>query len=121
MLRILLIGLMIVTSFNIGATDVFPLKKNSPAPFTGLLFSDEKANAVRKELIELYALRVQFKANEKQLQLHQQIIKLKSEEIELFRKQNGKLVVANKSAKTMNYIAFGLGILATSLVYRSVK
>lgn len=121
MLRILLIGLMIVTSLNIGADDVVNLKKNSPAPFDGVLFTVKRTNEIRAELIEFDATRVQLKANEKQLQLHQQIIKLKTEEIELFRTQNHKLVVANKSAKTMNYIAFGLGILATSLVYRSAR
>lgn len=113
MLKNLLIGLILVTSLTSRAQDAISIQKGQPAPYSGVLFSEDRAISIRKELVDKDILSVQLSAAEERHILSEQIIKLKDFEIELFRKQNQRLVKASETNETMKIIYFGLGILAT--------
>jgi len=63
--------------------------------------------------LELFKSSIRIESLSKQLQLSETRIELKDEQIELYRAQNIRLVRANNSSNTMQYIWFGLGILVT--------
>lgn len=113
MLKNLLIGLILVTSLTSRAQDAISIQKGQPAPYSGVLFGEDRANTIRAELVEKDILSVQLSAAEERHVLSEQIIKLKDFEIELFRKQNQRLVKASETTEAMKIIYFGLGILAT--------
>jgi hypothetical protein len=96
-------------------TDVVFIIKDSPAPFDGILFTESKAKEFRQDILESEKTKVLL-----QYELHkgenlQQIIKLKETEIELYRRQNERLLVNQKTSDTLNYVWFGLGVLATGI------
>lgn len=93
--------------------DVVSIAKGAPAPFSGILFTEEKANDIRRELLEGDKTAVKLQAREEQLKLHQTMLELKSSEVELYRKQNERLERSNRSSDTMNYVWFGLGVFLT--------
>jgi len=95
------------------AQDVVSITKGSPAPFSGILFTEQKANDIRKDLLEGDKTKVKLEARDEQLKLHKTMLELKSSEVELYRKQNERLERSNKSSDTMNYIWFGLGVFLT--------
>jgi hypothetical protein len=109
----LLTFLLIAISLNSFSQDVVSIQKGSPAPFTGILFTETKATEIRSELLELDKTKVKLEARDEQLKLHKSIIDLKSTEIELYRKQNERLERTNRTSDTMNYIYFGLGVFLT--------
>lgn len=113
MLKNLLIGLILATSLTSRAQDAISIQKGQPAPYSGVLFSEDRANSIRKQLVDKDILSVQLSAAEERHILSEQIIKLKDFEIELFRKQNQRLVKASETTEAMKIIYFGLGILAT--------
>lgn len=121
MKRIKFNAIAIALIFSLGATaqnnayaqDVISITKGSPAPFSGILFTEQKANDIRKELLEGDKTKVKLEARDEQLKLHKSMLELKSSEIELYRKQNERLERSNKSSDTMNYIWFGLGVFLT--------
>lgn len=105
--------LIVVTSQNSLAQDVIEIKKGTEAPFTGLLFSEKKAREVRVELLELDKTKIILDSKEEQLKLHKTMIKLKDEELELYRQQNERLVKVRNNSDKMQYIWFGLGVIVT--------
>ena len=104
---------LLIFSATVGANDVIFIEKGKPAPFSGILFMEEKANELRREVLELDKSRIRVEALSKQLQLSETRIELKDEQIELYRLQNKRLERANNSSNTMQYIWFSLGILVT--------
>lgn len=113
MLKNLLIGLILVTSLTSRAEDVVSLQKGQLAPFSGVLFSQEKANILRSDLLSKDIQSIELESSKQKLSIHQQIIELKDEQIELYRKQNIKLERANQTSDTVKMIYFGLGIVLT--------
>jgi hypothetical protein len=91
------------------------LGKGEAAPFAGLLFTEGKAGKIRNDLLELDKQRLLLETEKHRTERLGQIIKLKDEEIELYNKQNQRLLKANERSDTMQYIWFGLGILATGM------
>lgn len=111
--------LVFMLSFSAIAQDSVPLNKGQAAPFEGVLFTTEKAQSIRKELIE----KDQFKLfNETLLSnevIYKRIIKNDHEQKELILTQNEKLVKQAESAGKLTSIEkllyVGLGIAGTSL------
>lgn len=109
----MLIGLTIVN--NVYGQDTQYVEKGSPAPFTGILFTEKKAQAIRAELLDGDKNKLQLETERNRVERLNQIIELKSEEIELYQKQNRRLLKTHERTETLNYVWFGLGILATGL------
>ena len=107
---LLIFSLIVTNSF---AQSPAALQKGSPAPFTGILFTEEHATTIRTELLELDKTKVRLESRDEQLKLHRTMLDLKSSEVELYRKQNERLEKTNNTSNTMNYIWFGLGVFVT--------
>lgn len=110
---------MILSIFSITAkaNDVVSIKKGNPAPFSGLLFTEDKAREVRLELLELDKNRVMLFSKEQQLSIFQNRLELRDEEIELYRTQNKRLIEQNGANKDVGRVErilwFGLGVIVT--------
>lgn len=118
-MKILSIFLVLMLSFSALAQDSVPLNKGQAAPFEGILFTTEKAQSIRKELIE----KDQFKMfNEALLEnegYYKKIISNKNEQLNLTLNQNERLVKQAEKAGSLTTLEkamwVGLGILGTSL------
>jgi transcription initiation factor IIF auxiliary subunit len=106
----LLIGL---TTANTKAEDAIYLQKDKPAPFTGILFPEQQARQLRNDLLEASKVSLQLENERFKITNLHSIIQLKDQEIELYAKQNQRLVKQEQTSQTMQYVWFGLGILAT--------
>jgi len=89
------------------------LEKNQPAPFTGILFTETLAKNLRSDLLEGDKNKLQLHSERLKSSNLMQIIKLKDTELEAFQRQNQRLLKQEQTSQTMQYVWFGLGILAT--------
>lgn len=118
-MKLLSIFLVLMISFSTFAQDSVPLNKGQAAPFEGILFTTEKAQSIRKELIE----KDQFKMfNEALLQnedYYKKIIANKNQQLDLTLNQNDRLVKQAEKAGSLTTLEkalwVGAGVLATSL------
>jgi hypothetical protein len=113
--KILIVLLLLGASNGFCQGDPVFLDKGEQAPFSGLLFSEGKAQGIRNELLESDKTKLLLETERNRTDRLGQIIKLKDEEIELYNKQNQRLLKSNERSDTMQYIWFGLGILATGM------
>jgi len=97
------------------AQDSVYLEKSQPAPYSGILFTEKKAQELRSELLESDKTKLLLETEKNRSARLLQIVDLKDEEIELYNKQNQRLLKANSQADNLQYIWFGLGVLATGL------
>lgn len=111
MVIILLLGSVGVN--NGRADDPTYLNSGDKAPYAGLLFSEAKSQKIRSDLLESDKLKLLYETEKHRSERLGTIISLKDEEIELYNKQNQRLLKSNERSDTLNYIWFGLGILAT--------
>ena len=107
--------LLLIFSINARTEDTIFLDKGKPAPYSGILFTEEKAQSIRKELLESDKTSLKLESADSKVAGLGQIISLKDTEIELYRKQNQDLLKAEKTSESMRYIWFGLGVLATGM------
>lgn len=116
-IKSLLIGLIIVSlTSSVFAQDSIGLSKGAPAPFSGILFTRQKSEQIRTELIE----RDQFKIFNKTLlensEIQQKIISNQKLQVDILLKQNERLVQQTEKAESMNNWQratwFGLGIIS---------
>jgi len=110
---ILILLLIFSTTANIKAQDAIYIEKNQPAPFSGILFTESKARQFRSDLLESDKVVLRLESEQFKSQNLSTIIQLKDGEIELYAKQNQRLIKAEQTSNTMQYIWFGLGVLAT--------
>lgn len=110
--KICLIGSIVGNSY---AQDSVYLDKDKPAPFSGILFTEKKAQDIRSELMEGDKTKLWLETEKNRSSRLLQIVELKDEEIELYNKQNQRLMKVNDRSDTMNMLWFGLGVLATGL------
>lgn len=96
-----------------GDTDPTFVNAGDKAPFSGLLFSEGKAQKLRSDLLESDKTKLLLETEKHRTDRLGQIISLKDEEIELYAKQNQRLLKSNDRSDTLNFVWFGLGILAT--------
>jgi hypothetical protein len=116
MISILLVFML---SFSALGQDSVPLNKGQAAPFEGVLFTTEKAQSIRKELIE----KDQFKMfNEALLQneeYYKTIISNNKGQIKLVLEQNTSLVKQAEKAGSLTTLEKALwvaaGVIGTSL------
>jgi hypothetical protein len=108
--------LLLIFSTTVKAdSDVVFVNKNSPAPFDGILFTESKAKDLRRDILESDKTKILLQSQLHKSTMLQQVIELKETEIELYRKQNQRLLVSEQSSNTMQYVWFGLGVLATGI------
>ena len=112
---ILLAALLLTGLTNVEANDVVFIEKNQPAPFSGILFSEQEAKQIRRDLLEADKTILQLQSSNSKSETLLQIIELKTEEIELYRAQNNRLIKSEQTSETMRYVWFGLGVLATGM------
>lgn len=107
--------LLIFSTTTKANTDVVFINKDSPAPFDGILFTESKAKELRQDILESEKTKILLQSQLHKSDTLQQIIQLKETEVELYRKENQRLVVRQNTSDTLTYVWFGLGVLATSL------
>jgi hypothetical protein len=105
----------LLDAVSTSAEDSVFLDKGKAAPFSGILFTEEKAKQLRVDLLDGDKYKIQLETEKNRTERLLTIQHLKDEEIELYRKQNERLLKVNDRSDTMNYIWFGLGVLATGL------
>ena len=115
MLHKLLVALLI---FSLTATkskaDPVEVKQNEKAPFTGLLFSQPKAETIRRELLERDALSEINKTMREVIDVQRTQIKLRGEQLQIQQKDIERLRDTKSISNTERIIWFALGIAATS-------
>src|SRR5687768_16503787 len=111
----LIILMTVLLSTNGWCNDVVHLEKGKPAPYTGLLFTEQKANEVRRELLELDKTRVRLLSREQEVHLLRSASTLREKEIELYRVQNERLIDNQETSDIMRYVWFGLGVAVTGI------
>jgi hypothetical protein len=115
LLMILLASSMIVNDIVI-ADDAVVLNKGQPAPYTGLLLTEEKANSVYNDLNKYKLLNESL---ERTVFLYEQNEKLQDKRVNLLLEQNDKLAINLQQARTVSnwekVLWFGLGFLSVGL------
>lgn len=109
------VTLLLIFSTTIKANDVVYIEKDQKAPFSGILFNEGKARQLRSDILEADKVKLQLQSSEFKYNNLQKIIELKNEELELYEKQNKRLVQLTETNEISSYVWFGLGVLATGL------
>lgn len=114
LLAILLIFLTLKNSI-VCAEDVVVIVKDSPAPFTGLLMTQEKANTIYNELTTFKLLNTSL---EKSVTLYKQNEELYEKKVNVLLEQNTKLSESLQKERTSNnwekVLWFGLGFISVA-------
>jgi hypothetical protein len=97
------------------AEDSVSISRGQPAPFSGILFTDEKAADIRNDLLEGDKNKLLLETEKHRTERLLTIGKMKDEEIELYRTQNQRLLKTNDRSDTVNMLWFGLGIVVTGM------
>ncbi len=96
---ILLISLI---SGNVYAEDPTYINKDEKAPYNGLLFSENKAKEIRKELIDKDATEALNVSLKKTNDLYKTTNEIKDSQINILLEQNDKLAKTAYEARKMN-------------------
>jgi hypothetical protein len=97
------------------ANDVVFINKGTPAPYSGILFTEQKAGELRKEVLESDKTQILLESEKQTNKNLLQIVNLKDKEIELYQKQNMRLLRLEDNSDTMRYVWFGLGVIVTGV------
>jgi hypothetical protein len=112
-----------IASNTVYAQDVTLLNKGEPAPYKGLLFTESKANEIRKELLELDTLKLMEKSYEKSIKYYKDNEELYKHKVDTLLVQNDKLSAAyiqiRERSDWENRLWFGLGMVLTGLAVYS--
>jgi hypothetical protein len=120
MVKNLVMTVLILSSIfskSVKAEDVISLEKDQKAPFSGVLFSPEKANEVKRKILERDLYKELSESQDRTISLYKSNSELADKKLDLLTTQNDKLAVALKDAQGMNTLErvalFALGVLAT--------
>jgi hypothetical protein len=113
--RILLALTSLIFSISVMANDVVFINKGTPAPYSGILFTEQKAGELRKEVLESDKTQILLESEKQTNKNLLQIVNLKDKEIELYQKQNMRLLRLEDNSDTMRYVWFGLGVIVTGV------
>lgn len=120
-MKVLTICLIFLISTNCLAEDSVPLKKDQPAPFDGLLLSQDKAQEVKNSLVEKNALGKLNESLNVSLKIQEDIISRQQNKVQILLDQNDKLAKTAYDSQSVNdwvkIMWFGAGILTTGLVF----
>lgn len=118
-------NLIVLNSTALAGNQVIYLEQDKPAPYSGVLFPVEKANELRKAVIELETLRALNESYIKSIDLYQTSIQLTDKKFQALNEQNEKLSLAlvesRSSSDLQKIIWFGLGVLATGFAVYGAK
>lgn len=105
--------------------DAVYLEKDKKAPYAGILLPVEKANELRKSLIELDTLKTINESYAKSIQLYKQSEQLTETKYNTLSAQNDKLALAlvesRQSSDLQKIVWFGLGVIATGFALYGAK
>lgn len=124
-----LISLMTISSVFINTAfaeeEALHLQKGTPAPYSGVLLSVEKATEVRQNLIELKTLRAINDSYVKSVQLYEESIQLNNQKNKLLLDRNEKLTEElgqiRSSSDFQKILWFSLGVLASGFAVYGAK
>lgn len=129
----LLSFLMILLTLNISiADDVVPIEQGQPAPYSGVLFSNKKANETRLKLVEKQYLEKENTSLKRSLELSDIALKSSEEKSRLFLEQNDKLAKNLNSERQVGTLtkvvyfvlgagAVGLGVWGAGRLIKWIK
>lgn len=104
---------------------VVPLKQGDTAPFDGLLFTEQKAEAIRIELLDKDACFKDKDSLNKEIDLYKTNISFKDQQVDMLLKQNQVLIQTNNTQEAKDeikkYVYFGSGVLLTILSIYAAK
>ncbi len=117
MIKLVLL-LSIMLNFSIArCDDVLPLKKGDITPKDGLLFPYDKANDIKRKLIELEDLKSINTSYQKSIDLYKNNQDLYSKQVTILLDQNKKLLDSEQAISQLSTYEkigyFALGVLAT--------
>lgn len=113
--------MIFLISLNSWGNDVVFLSKGQPSPYTGILFTEQQANELRRSLFELEIKSLENETLVKQRDFFESVVRIKESEVESYRLQNSRLMRSKESSNLERVIYFGLGVLATSLSVYAAK
>lgn len=115
----LLICLTVVSNASL-AQEVVLIEKGTPAPYRGVLMTEDKAKVIYNQLADCDKCKLLNKSLEESIQLYQKNESLYLKEIVEVRDQNVILQSALENSKSTNFwekaLWFGFGIITTSVV-----
>lgn len=115
----LLISLISYNCFGQTESNVVLLEKNSPAPFKGYLFTEEKTLKIRQDLIDINNLKILKSSYEKSIDLYEKKEDNYNNKINLLLEQNDKLSKALQTQQQYSELNktlwFVMGVLATGV------
>lgn len=122
-MKILLSFLMIVNSSLSYAESVTYLPKGTPAPYEGLLFSKEKADEMRKELLDLDNQKEINKSYKKTIELYKQKEEITESQLQKALDVNNKMsqYIQHNDNKYEKILWFTLGVITTGLAINGAK
>lgn len=105
--------------------DAVFLEQGSKTPYAGVLFPTDKANELRKMVVELETARALNESYEKSIQAYAKNIQLIETKTNTLLEQNDKLALALTRSRDTNdfqkVLWFSLGILATGFALYGAK
>lgn len=115
----LMIGMV---SLNSVAQSV-PIKKDEAAPFSGVLFSTDTANDLRKELLDKDLLKQENESLNKSINLYKTKDEISNNQIDELLKANSKLstYIKNENSEYKPLLWFAIGIATSTLTVYALK
>lgn len=121
---IISISLSLISNTAYSNDSVF-IEKNTPAPFSGFLFSEQKGREIKQRLVEADYFEQLNKSLQIQIKLYENIETRNNEKYNILLDQNDRLaknLYSERNMSTWEKLAyFGLGVLATVLTTYAIK
>ena len=99
-MRLILISLMILTSTANATDDAVAIKKDSPAPFSGILMTHTKAQEIEKDLIDLDGTKALNGSLQKSLDINQKNYTIETQKTAVLLNRNDELAKQLKNSES---------------------